>query len=86
MLVATEQAVRPGAMLQIYLQWPWLLDGSTPIQLVASVRVVRRFDSGFAAVMLRHQFRTVRRESTEPVRHLKAKAAGMMKGSAVFET
>jgi hypothetical protein len=62
LLIASDQPVRRGEMLRMCLDWPFLLDGTTPIQLVADACVVRTYQSGFAAALVRHQFRTAKRE------------------------
>ncbi len=62
LLIASDQPVRHGEMLRICIDWPFLLDGTTPIQLVADARVVRIYRSGFAAALVRHQFRTAKRD------------------------
>jgi hypothetical protein len=74
-LIASEQAVFAGAPLEICIRWPWLLDGDTPIQLVAEAKVVRSHESGFAAVLLRHQFRTAKALVGQPAFKPRAMAA-----------
>ena len=62
LLIASDEHVRQGTVLRMCVDWPFLLNGITPIQLVAEGRVVRTYESGFAAVLERHQFRTTKRE------------------------
>jgi len=61
-LIASDYDVGHGAQLRICMGWPFLLDDSIPIQLVAESRVVRVYEAGFAVILLRHQFRTAKRE------------------------
>ena len=63
LLIASPQCVREGLRLRLNVDWPWLLDGMTPLQLVAESRVVRANASQFAVELERYQFRTSKRES-----------------------
>ncbi len=63
LLIAASQDVRKGLRLQLTVEWPWLLDDTTPLQLVAESRVVRASESEFAVRLERYQFRTSRRQS-----------------------
>jgi hypothetical protein len=65
-LIASEQRIPAGTWLDVTLEWPWLLDGVTPLQLAARCMVVRSNASGFAVLLASHQFRT-RRRSREPI-------------------
>jgi PilZ domain len=55
----SQQEIRVGALVEIRIEWPSLLDGRVPLQLFAVVRVVRCRSDSFAAMFERHQFRTV---------------------------
>jgi hypothetical protein len=64
-LVVSQQAVSQheislGALLEISIEWPSLLDGKIPLQLFAVGRVVRHRAFDFAAAFEEHQFRTLR--------------------------
>ena len=61
LLVASAHELGPGTRLEVTLEWPWLLDERTPLQLVAQARVVRRDQRGFAVALERYQFRTMKR-------------------------
>ena len=63
LLIASSQAVREGLRLQLNVDWPWLLDDRTPLQLIAESRVVRADASQFAVTLERYQFRTSKRQS-----------------------
>lgn len=66
LLVAAPHDLMEGIRLNVTVEWPWLLDQSTPLQLVAESRVVRTGDSEFAVELVRYQFRTTKRP-TKPV-------------------
>jgi hypothetical protein len=55
---ASRQEFPVGALLEMRIAWPALLDGTVPLQLIAVGRVVRYRTSGFAATFERYQFRT----------------------------
>jgi hypothetical protein len=59
-LVASQHELGVGSELEIRLEWPSLLDGRIPLQLVAVATVVRCGRSTFAVRFRRCQFRTVR--------------------------
>jgi hypothetical protein len=61
-LVASEQGMALGTRLEINLEWPSLLDGLIPLQLVAVGKVVRCVESGFALSFMQYQFRTMSRK------------------------
>jgi hypothetical protein len=59
-LVATQQEISAGKGVELCIQWPFLLDGRVPLQLVAAGKVVRSDTSCFALLLKGHQFRTTR--------------------------
>jgi len=62
LLIAADQVkVRTGARLQLTLDWPFLLHGTTPLQLIASCRVTRCQAEQFAVQLYQYQFRTKKR-------------------------
>ena len=61
-LVISQQELQVGAELEISIEWPSLLDGWIPLQLVARGSVVRRGAFNFAVCFRRHQFRTLKRK------------------------
>ncbi|HEV2446223.1 MAG TPA: PilZ domain-containing protein [Candidatus Sulfopaludibacter sp.] len=63
LLIASPQMVREGLRLQLNVEWPWMLDDRTPLQLIAESRVVRADASQFAVTLERYQFRTSGRQS-----------------------
>jgi hypothetical protein len=59
LLIASEQQmVHAGSRLQVRLEWPLLLHGMTPLQLIAVCRVIRCQPDRFAVLLERYQFRT----------------------------
>jgi c-di-GMP-binding flagellar brake protein YcgR len=66
MLIRSSDAVSVGAHLHLVMPWPFLLHGTVPLQLAADCRVVRCEPFGFAVVLERYQFRTMKR-GIEPV-------------------
>ncbi len=62
-LVVSQYAVSQdelsvGALVEMRIEWPSLLDGRVPLQLIAVGRVVRRRAAGFAATFEQYKFRT----------------------------
>ena len=65
-LVVSQRVVSPkeisvGALVEMSIEWPSLLDGKVPLQLFAVGCVVRRRTFDFAAAFERYQFRTLNR-------------------------
>ena len=58
--VVLHDEITTGALLEISIEWPALLDGRIPLQLFAVGRVVRRGAIDFAATFDRYEFRTMR--------------------------
>jgi hypothetical protein len=59
LLIASEQQiVQDGSRLKISVEWPSMLDGTTPLQLIAECRVTRCQPAAFAVRLERYQFRT----------------------------
>jgi len=62
-LVASLHQLDTGIGLELNIQWPYLLEGQIPLQLVAAGTVVHCEKSGFVLQLTRHQFRTARKTS-----------------------
>jgi len=62
LLIAADQRTEVGAKIELNVEWPSLLDGAVPLQLVAVGRVVRCLESGFALSFTQYQFRTMSRK------------------------
>ena len=58
LLIVSPLVMQQGIRLRLMVEWPWLLDQQTPLQLVAESRVVRANGSQFAVALNRYQFRT----------------------------
>jgi hypothetical protein len=62
LLIASEEAMVPaGARLQLTVDWPFLLHGITPLQLIVSCRVMRCRKEEFAVKLDQYQFKTKKR-------------------------
>jgi hypothetical protein len=59
-LVYCQHELGVGVELEMNMEWPSLLDGSIPLQLVAFVSLARCGPSYFAVSFRRYQFRTLR--------------------------
>ena len=62
-LVASSEKMTDGVRLKLTIEWPSLLNGTTPLQLVTFGRVVRTDASGFAVALEHYQFRTMKRRA-----------------------
>jgi hypothetical protein len=62
LLIASEEVnVHTGARLQLMVDWPFLLHGITPLQLIVSCRVTRSEPEEFAVKLEQYLFRTKKR-------------------------
>lgn len=66
--LVSEHEITVGEWAEMSIEWPSLLDGKTPLQLVAVGRVLRRGTADFAAAFERYQFRTLKGASQRPAR------------------
>src|ERR1700685_2997468 len=62
LLIAADQRTELGAKIELNIEWPSMLDGQIPLQLVAVGKVVRCLESGFALSFTQYQFRTMSRK------------------------
>jgi hypothetical protein len=69
-LVASQNEIGAGIEVELSIEWPFLLDGRVPLQLVAAGKVVRCDTSSFALLLTRHEFRTSGRAILCPSSHL----------------
>ena len=83
LLVSCDQEVSAGSRMEVNVEWPLLLNGKVPLQLVASGRVVRCGGSTFAVSFAQYQFRTMGRVlktvgdfDLPPMDHLAKRVAG----------
>lgn len=70
-----------GARLKITMEWPTLLNGTTPLQLVTTAKVVRRQESTLGVEFDWYQFRTMKRGSSTGLRAALAAAMGSSSGA-----
>lgn len=63
LLVSCQARFALGTVLKVTLEWPSLLDGTTPLQLVTVGRVARSDEASFAMTFEQYQFRTMRRRN-----------------------
>ena len=60
LLFSTEEALQPGQLLQVSVDWPARLENQVPLKLVAEGRIVRNLN-GLAAMRIdKYEFRTRR--------------------------
>ncbi len=64
--VIAEQQPKIGAQLEVRIQWPSLLEGRIPLQLITIGEVARCGPSGFAVLFRHHQFRTMGSKVIQP--------------------
>jgi len=83
LLIASHQRAELGSRIELNIEWPSMLDGQIPLQLVAVGKVVRILESGFAMAFTQYQFRTMSRklqavptESWDPAEQVMARSAG----------
>jgi hypothetical protein len=61
MLLACASSIAEGTRLKAFVEWPSLLNGTTPLQLIMVGTVVRRTPIGVSMVFESYQFRTMGR-------------------------
>ncbi len=63
MLLACASNIPVGTRLKAFVEWPSLLNGTTPLQLITLGTVVRITEIGISIVFDSYQFRTMGRAS-----------------------
>lgn len=61
MFLACASNIPEGARLKLFIEWPSLLNGTTPLQLITVGTVVRCTEIGISVVFESYQFRTMSR-------------------------
>jgi hypothetical protein len=61
MLLACASEIPEGTRLKVFVEWPSLLNGTTPLQLITVGTVVRCTQIGVSIVFDSYQFRTMSR-------------------------
>lgn len=78
MFLACSGKIAEGTRLKLFVEWPSLLNGTTPLQLITVGTVVRSSAMGLSVVFESYQFRTmgrkqmsiaIDRSETDPVPH-----------------
>jgi hypothetical protein len=77
-LVASLHKIEAGTALELSIEWPYLLEGRIPLQLVVAGKVVRCEKSNFAMQLAAHEFRTARKSSFAGKTLAVASAVGAM--------
>ena len=84
LLLHAEHEMPAGLRLELNVEWPLLLNGTVPLQLVAHGKVVRGRGSEFAVSFVQYQFRTMGRVlkasgvfESDPLEHFAKRAAGI---------
>jgi hypothetical protein len=62
-LITCRSNIREGIRIRAVIEWPSLLNGTTPLQLITIGTVVRRLHSGLAIAFEGYQFRTAGRRA-----------------------
>jgi DNA-binding NarL/FixJ family response regulator len=57
LLFTTEEALQPGQLLQVSVDWPAMLDNQVPLKLVAEGRIVRNINGQAAMRIDKYEFR-----------------------------
>ncbi len=60
LLFATDEALQPGQLLQVSVDWPARLENQVPLKLVAEGRIVRNLNGQAAMRIDKYEFRTRR--------------------------
>ena len=63
LLMTCQTALSEGTRVKATVEWPSLLNGNTPLQLVTVGVVVRNSESSFAIAFENYQFRTMSRKA-----------------------
>jgi PilZ domain len=61
-LIASEQRVSVGERIELSVDWPVKLNGSTTLQFFAIARVLRSDGGAFALSLAQHEFRTMKKQ------------------------
>ncbi|HTB17869.1 MAG TPA: PilZ domain-containing protein [Bryobacteraceae bacterium] len=69
-LVASKEQIQVGSLLEMSIEWPLLLEGRIPLQLIAIGRVLRLGAACFAATFERYEFRTMKNSNPPPAEDL----------------
>ena len=65
LLMLAQNDLQEGARMKLTIEWPSLLNGTTPLQLVTIGRVVRRKGAALAVALEHYQFKTMARRKSD---------------------
>jgi hypothetical protein len=57
-LLQADQSLPPGRQIELFINWPMLLEGVCPLKLVMWGRITRSDSQGVAIETKQHEFRT----------------------------
>jgi hypothetical protein len=72
MLLSCPRTIPEGTRIKIFIEWPSLLNGTTPLQLITVGTVVRCTSVGVSIVFESYQFRTMGRARPANVQQMPA--------------
>jgi hypothetical protein len=75
MLLACASNIPEGTRLKLFVEWPSLLNGTTPLQLITVGTVVRCTQIGISIVFDSYQFRTMGRIRSAKVTQMPERAS-----------
>jgi hypothetical protein len=75
MLLACRANIPEGTRLRVFIEWPSLLNGTTPLQLITVGTVIRREDIGLSISFESYQFRTMGRSQHSNVTQMPERVA-----------
>jgi hypothetical protein len=85
MLLACASSIPEGTRLKMFIEWPSLLNGTTPLQLITVGTVVRCTHIGVSIVFDSYQFRTMSRTRYSNVTQMPERVSSSSYGSAAAE-
>ncbi len=67
-LLDTQASLPPGSSIELFINWPMLLEGVCPLRLVMRGRIMRSDSRGVAIQTKQHEFRTagIRTSKNDP--------------------
>ncbi len=75
MLLACASNIPEGTRMKMFIEWPSLLDGTTPLQLITVGRAVRRTETAISILFESYQFRTMSRARQTQVTQMPARTS-----------
>lgn len=75
MLISCNKSIPEGTRLKLFIEWPSLLNGTTPLQLITVGTVVRCTKIGLSLTFEGYQFRTMARSRPSNVTRMPDRVA-----------